>query len=543
MRWTLAVLAVIADPFKDHVASLKAQSPWRNGVSALNKVFDSVVTDLQTQQTFQKDKKAYCRAQYGATKRRMADAKSSTNILTNDRVQLEAEVEGLQGEVGGLEEKLAGIHAEIESTQAERRAEEKTDNEDVIALKAAVVSADYTPDQTGARDVLNTRLLALGTQHRKMVAILIEFANQKRSAMLKVEEELQLKRTEVLEKQTALAEVVRTMNDNTRTLTRDTAYLKALKHECEVFSKNEQKLKKSRTRLRDLLGKSIALMQEKVKEAQDKTALMQDMRSPPTPSFLQIRARSHDVFDDVRRRIQEMLRQMESNMNKDKDRHEWCTEEKKSNDRDRQKYQDQMSTHQSAIRRIKDQMAAAVGSQAFAHEMATENMKIVDRAKDEISALDGRFKNAIDNVDTLVHVVTEVENAVKTLDGSTKVFTYLGEAKGEAERLRGLLNSAKSETKITLDEVRENAEKAMEARQRDAQDVDLRKAELQDALVDAEADYNMSKKNLGNAREYQETIASDCGPANADMAAKRRNEEIEALQDALKVLNGEEIPT
>lgn len=542
MRWSLSLLAV-ADPFKDHVASLAAQSPWRSGVKALNKVLDSVVIDLQTQQKFQLGKEEYCAAQSDATQSSIREAKSSTNILFDDRVKLEAEVEGLQGDVGSLEDKMTAIRAEINSTESERNAAEKMEAIDAVAFKHAIVSADYARDKASSRDVLSAQLVALDSKHKKKVGILTEFANQKRNAMLKVEEELQLKRTQVLEKKTALAEVVRTMNDNNRTMSRDKAYLLSLEHECEVFTKNEGKLKKSRTRLRDLLGRSVTLMEEKVEEARDKTALMQNVWSLATPSFLQVRAPTQNVFEDVRRRIQQMLRQMQSDMNKEKGKHEWCTEEKKSNDRDRQKFQDHMSEAQSAIRHIEDQMAAVTDSHSFAHEMSTKNQKIVDRAKEEIRALGDRFHKATDNAHTLVHVITEVEGVTKPLDAATKVLAYLGEAKAEGENLLGLLDSAKSETKITLQEVRENAEKSMQARQRDAQDVDLKRAELEDALVDAQTDYNTAKKNLDNAHEYQKVIESDCGPANADDKAKRRQEEIEALQDALKVLNGEEIPT
>lgn len=561
-RSVLACQAVLAysahgNPFEDRVAAINARSPWKASADALNAVYDTVVADLHTQQKFQSEKDAYCDAQMDATRDHIRGAKASNDILADDRVKLEAQVEALEGDVSSFREKLASMRAEIDSAEAERKHAEKEASDDVLATKKALVTTNSSV-LLGARRMLQQQLMSLDSTHQEQVTLMRQFANEKREGMLKVEQELQAKRTEVLEKQTELAEIVRTINDNGRTSTRDGIYLDSLKHECQVFEKNEKGLKSSRTRLRDLLKSSINIIEEKVNSIGTKKILMQDLTALVAPSsFLQV-SNSHDVFREVRDKIQEMLREMEEAMSKEKGKHEWCMEETRKNDEERQGFQQKMSSYQSAIRHLTDQLAALGAKRDFAQGMKTKNVKIVDRVKSELSSLEGRFTNAINNVETAVKVITEVEDRAKQQSGADKILidigqakgaqsgpnrilSYLEEAKAEAQKLNDLLNSAKSQTKTTLDEVRVKAERAMEARERDAQDVDLQRAEINDQLIEAKTDLKMAKANMNNAVGYEETIKTDCGPASASDTAKRRQESIEALRDALKVLNGEMI--
>lgn len=555
--FVLAVHGAHGNPFENQVAAMNARLPWKASADALNAVYDTVVADLQTQQKFQKEKDAYCDAQMETTRNNIREAQTSTDIMADDRVKLEAEVEALQGDVSNLTEKLASMRAEIDSAEAERKHAEKVASDDVLATKKALVTTNSSV-LLGARRLLQQQLLSLDTTHQEEVTLMRAFANQKREGMLKVEQELQAKHTEVLEKQTELAEIVRTINDNGRTSTRDGTYLDSLKHECQVFEKNEKGLKRSRTRLRDLLKSSLEIIEEKVNSIGTKKILMQDLTSLVAPaSFLQVSS-SNDVFREVRDKIQEMLREMEEAMSKEKGKHLWCTEETRKNDEERQEFQQKMSSHQSAIRKLTDQLASLGAKHSFAQDMKTKNIKIVDRVKSELAALNARFTNAISNVENAMKVITEVEGKAKEQSGADKllvdigqakvahsghnrILSYLGEAKDEAQRLNDLLSTAKSQTKTTLREVKVNAERAMEARERDAQDVDLQRAEINDQLIEAKADLRMAKTNLNNAVEYEDTIKTDCGPASASDRAKRRQESIEALGDALKVLNGEMI--
>jgi len=540
---------------RSKVATVTARSPWKISANALSTVYDSVVADLKTQQKFQKEKDAYCDAQKEATKERIQETKSSSDILADDRVKLEAQVEALQGDVSNLNEKMASIRAEIDSAESERKRTEKQASDDAIATKKALITTDSSV-LLGARRVLQQQLVNLDSTHQEELALMRQFGDEKREGMLKVEQELQAKHTEVLKRQTELAVIVRTINDNERTATRDAAYLESLTHECEVFEKNEKGLKKSRTRLRDLLKSTIDILQEKLNSAGTKKILMQDLTALVAPStFLQV-SNSNDVFREVRDKIQEMLQEMEEEMNKEKGKHEWCKEEAQKNDEDRQKFQQKASAAESAIQYLTDELKSLNSTHSFAQKMKMQNMKIVDRIKRELAALDGRFTNAISNVETALKVLTEVEDRTKqensgnsvlidlgeakiTQTSSGRILTYLQEAKAEAQKLNDLLDSAKTQTKATLDEVKVNSEKAMGARERDAQDIDSQRADINDQVIRAKADFKMAKTNLNDAIEYTETMKTECGPSSAIDTAKRRQESIEALGDALKVLNGE----
>jgi len=561
MRWLLAVVVggLIADikqhnevnPFTAHVAALNRQKPWQSAYKRISEAFAMVKDDHTNQEKFQKEKAAGCNERIKTTQDTIKETERSTALLADNRIKLEADVEAQKGTITDLEDKLKKIQVELESAKTQRKKVDAKNASLLLAAKQALVSADIATqeenvDASTQRTVLQTQLATMEAAHDKQAVLLSQFTNGKRDELQRVENKLQEARTELLDRETELAEVVRTLNDNERTRTRDKKYLKSVKEVCTLFGKHEKKLRKSRGRLVDLLKLIVKQVKDKAEDAGRQNLLLADITALSQPaSFMQVKIQNTDVFAMVRDKIREMMQAMEEEVNKDKTKHEWCQKEMQNNDKDRIAFRDNMNTNKRQIQYIMDQQKALDRAHAFAQDAKAKNKQILEDTKKETKKLDERFKLATDHSKIMLETFKKIDEMAQTKTGEggvPRILSFLSEAMAENQKLIELVDSAKSEMLQNNHELQENAQGAAAARDRDAQDVEMERSELVDNLVQHRTDLKMAQNNLDTAVEYQETLRQDCGPGNdVEKAMKRRQEEIEALQDALKVLNGEMI--
>lgn len=561
MRWLLAVVVggLIADikqhneanPFTAHVAALNRAKPWQSAYKRINEAFAMVKDDHTNQEKFQKEKAAGCKSRIKTTEETIKETERSTALLADNRIKLDADVEAQKGTIAGLEEKLKAIQAELESAKTQRKKVDAKNASLLLAAKQALVSADIASqennnDAATQRTVLQTQLSTIEAAHDKQAVLLSQFTNGKREELQRVENKLQEARTELLDRETELAEVVRTLNDNERTRTRDKKYLKSVKEVCTLFEKHEVKLRKSRGRVVDLLKLVVTQVKGKADDAGRQKLLLADITALSQPtSFMQVKIKNTDVFAMVRDKIREMMQAMEEEMNKDKTKHEWCQKEMQNNDKDRIAFRDNMNTNKRQIQYIIDQQKALNRAHAFAQDAKAKNKKILENTKKETKKLDERFKLATDHSKILLETCKKIDEMAQKKTGESgvpRILSFLSEVIAENQKLIELVDSAKTEMLQTNQELQESAQGAAAARDRDAQDVDMERSELADNLVQHRTDLKTAESNLDTSVEYQETLRQDCGPGNdVEKAMKRRQEEIEALQDALKVLNGEMI--
>merc|ERR1719213_928286 len=110
--------------------------------------------------------------------------------------------------------------------------------------------------------------------------------------------------------------------------------------------------------------------------------------------------------------------------------------------------------------------------------------------------------------------------------------------------LSALLDSGDSQLEQLSQAVIKDSTDAKKARETERDDLVTAKAEQASNLADAEADLKALNGELKLMVEAQDQLGEECGPQKVDpeARAKARDEEIQALQDALKVLAGEDIP-
>merc|ERR1719213_1093183 len=110
--------------------------------------------------------------------------------------------------------------------------------------------------------------------------------------------------------------------------------------------------------------------------------------------------------------------------------------------------------------------------------------------------------------------------------------------------LSAMLDSGDSDLDQLSQAVIKDSTAAKNARETERDDLVTAKAEQASDLADAEADLKAMKDELKLMTESQEQLQEECGPqkVDPDARAKARADEIQALQDALKVLAGEDIP-
>lgn len=563
MWWLLAISVggLVADikqhngktnPFVEHVAALNRQKPWQSAYKRISEVFTMIQDDQKNQQKFQKDKAELCKERIKTTEATIKDTERSTTFLSDNRIKLEADVESQKGIIAGLEDQLKSIQAELDSAKTQRKRVDSKNASLLLAAKEALVSADFASERDSSsgtqRSVLQTQLSAMETAHDQQAVLLTQFTNGKREELQNTEKKLQEARSDLLDRETELAEVIRTLNDNERTSTRDVKYLKTVKEVCALFEKYENKLRKSRGRLVDLTKLLVKQVKDKADDAGRQKLLLADITAltqSQATSFMQVKIQNTDVFKMVRDKIKEMMQAMEEEMNKEKTKHEWCQKEMSKNDKDRIAFRDNMNANKRQIQYVTDQQKALDRAHAFAQDAKEKNHQIVKDTKEETKKLDERFKLASEHSQMMLQTFKQIDEMAQTKTdsgGVPRILSFLSEAMGENTKLIKVIEKAKSEMFRINQELQNNAQAASLARERDAQDVDMERSELADNLVQHRTDLKTAQSNLDTAVEYQETLRQDCGPGNdVEKAMKRRQEEIEALQDALKVLNGEMI--
>merc|ERR1719171_3402393 len=106
-----------------------------------------------------------------------------------------------------------------------------------------------------------------------------------------------------------------------------------------------------------------------------------------------------------------------------------------------------------------------------------------------------------------------------------------------------LFQAAEESAQKEYDEFMADAEADKAAKTKDMEDKIMKKQDKEQALEERKKDLEGTKEELDAALQYYDKLKPSCievGVSYEDRVA-RRKEEIESLQQALKILNGEDI--
>jgi len=276
----------------------------------------------------------------------------------------------------------------------------------------------------------------------------------------------------------------------------------------------------------------------------------------------QAQAAAEDPFASVKEMIHNLIDAAKQKANEEMGHEDWCNQEKEKNKNAKTSKKDaidmlaaEIRTNTGAIADLEQQITFSTAeNQRLGEEIA--KMKATHAADMEaMSTTIGDYDLAIQAVDQaygLLEAAFGVPPAA-LLEGANKaatrtpdkILTKVKELKGKFLALKQRLSTAKEEGDVLHGKVVKDSEDAQRAWKKSLQDANSEKSTKEELLLTAKSDKKGGETELQAINDYLENLEVECGPqmVDYDAAKKRREDEIEALKDAYKVLMGETIPS
>lgn len=211
------------------------------------------------------------------------------------------------------------------------------------------------------------------------------------------------------------------------------------------------------------------------------------------------------------------------------------------------------------IRQLKTALAKSNDDSAFAEEevgrLAAEVQRLQQKRameKSKVVTMKKEHEMALQVLDQSIEILRKFYNLPeggepsKTQEGITgqALIDIMVETKKLINELSALFDSGDSQLETLGQALIKDSTDAKTARETERDDLVTAKATQASDLADAEADLKSMEDELKLMVESGDQLQEECGPQKVDpeARAKARADEIQALQDALKVLAGEDIP-
>jgi len=320
----------------------------------------------------------------------------------------------------------------------------------------------------------------------------------------------------------------------------------------------------------------------------DAPALAEAAAPAAGAEMLQEASAAAGPFDDVVQVIQGLISSMREQANEDTERHQWCADSRSENLNDRIKAKDALDTLGAEIRWAKAAITRLTEEMSFFEVEITRLRKAAAKAQEDHDFETERIHGTVKDHKEAYDIVSKVAIVVRELcemDGQTfllqrnrtaarqsaqrsgsggPLLLFQRSAAGTGSRFDNCVEADKliEEAMVKIDELNE----ASLSYTRDFQDLSLAikhkmeeaadesannlakaqtaSAKRQSELAAAEGDQKTRKEDLRLLEEAMAELEKNCGPSveTPEARLQRRQEEIDALKNALKVLEGQEIP-
>jgi hypothetical protein len=599
---------------KNDTATLKAEKDRYTGMkrekeSALRKAKDNVAEseeDFNSLDTEAKD----LDVQVEATKKGLMSVKAEVKAITD---KLRAKRQEYRDKEASLSASAAAASAALnQQIMTLRRA-----SGDVNKLQAMTSQLQIPGGKTSLRQKNmmlqnNAGLARLQKQPDKFQAQAAELKKEyqteeqemeklveaKSKDIKSLQEDLERLNAEYGGKQEETALVQRDIQNNKRTLERDTKVLQAATDEWTKKEALLSKYQEIRLKIIQNIGSAIGALQGSGCSAPASFAeigvstvpstavqhtravpLWQSRPSDPQQSFgpmsfVQMSAETSDEallqmggalatgadpFADVKEKITQMITALKSKINEDMNKQDFCDNEKAKGDEELAGKKEAYDVLLANIRQLKTAVAKSNDDTAFAESevgrLAAELGRLQqNRAleKSKVLTIKKEHEMAMQVLDQSIEILRKFYNLPeggepsKTQQGITgqALIDIMIDTKKLIGELSALLDSGDSQLETLSAAVIKDSTAAKTARETERDDLVTAKATQASDLADTEADLKAMKDELKLMTEAQEQLQEECGPqkVDPDARAKARADEIQALQDALKVLAGEDIP-
>mmetsp|Transcript_59030 Transcript_59030/g.127084 ORF Transcript_59030/g.127084 Transcript_59030/m.127084 type:complete len:654 (+) Transcript_59030:59-2020(+) len=378
----------------------------------------------------------------------------------------------------------------------------------------------------------------------------------------------------------------------------DQAYLDDLSATCKSKSDDFEARQTLRAQEIEAIEKAIEIISSgAVSGAADKhlpslvqqgTALMQLRSNSRSPNQIRVAAFLHeqgsklnsrvlsalalhvadDPFKQVKKMIKDLIVRLLEEANEEAEQKGWCDTELSTNEQTRKEKTEAVESLHSEI----DELEASIAKLSKQISELSNEIKEMDEAVAKATSIRNAEKEKnTETVKDAKEAQVAVEQALQVLKDfyakageatallqQPEIFDkpYQGQ-QGESGGVVGMLEVIQSdfarletETKASEDQAQASYEKFVEdttvdktAKNKDVEYKSNKKDEETEELGEAKADLESTQKELDSALRYYEKLKPSCVDAGVSYEERvaRRKEEIESLQEALRILNGEDI--
>jgi len=272
-------------------------------------------------------------------------------------------------------------------------------------------------------------------------------------------------------------------------------------------------------------------------------------------------ATSADPFASVKKLIQGMIANLKAEDAKDGNQQKYCDEQTAKNRRAQQNKKNDLDLKVAEVRNHKHEIIKYKDTLAYYDTEMQRLQQEIAKSNAELTQMKADVKSEIQDHNLAIKILEQSIHALKTLCGLSLVQTSTGSTHRQAQcgEVVTILKDAKQKFKEQnraaaaavqemSDLTKKSVDDATDARNAKATEKATAVSTLasrKDAMLQAQDDVKAITADIASLKADKDNLDSNCGPniVSADDKIKRLKEEIEALKNALQVLEGEAIPT
>lgn len=279
-------------------------------------------------------------------------------------------------------------------------------------------------------------------------------------------------------------------------------------------------------------------------------AILASMRSAASPTALN----QEGPFESVAQMIRNLISSLRAEANQDVTRGQWCAESQAENVRERLAAQNRLDSLASEARWAKAARARLEGEISFLEGEVKRLEKSGTKAKERVDAEDARTTEQMKSHTKQVEVVQKTMAMLQELcadETASKTSTACAQAPGLLEKAvakYGELDNAIFTYMASFRSMSEQFINRVKDAMRQQNDhltvAGAASAKRGNELATSDEETRQVKENLRLIKESQAELEQSCSPRmeTAEERIARRTEELEALRNALSVLEGEALP-
>jgi len=595
-----ALVTSVADETKARLVVTNSQASWcEDTINAKTKAVEDAKAagEQATAELQEADAKA------ASGKEKVAELKRSITSAEGELSELEKQFDSKKAEYKDALKKLTTAQEEVSQSLLHRSSRITTQSVDLQKLRsldeALVKTEDAAPvsflqlknkkdDTAAAEDDMEKEKEALDNDWAKEQKAAAELMGAKKQEIRDLEADLETAQLNVGMAVTAGAALTRKKASAERTADREAKLKTGIEAGCEanaafnaaqeeLRSEQSAKLREALDLLRALTHASLVQFASpafvQLAQAETPEQLLQVFQgvaaleaaettaSPGDQAAASLAQVSLDPLADIKAKIQGMLDALVAQENAEKGPDDFCSTELASNREKKGAKQDDADRFVAELRaaELKQQefantvQGATLGRNALAaekarveQELGSEKDRIAEEKKDHdlsIQVLDKAV--SLINEEFAASLVQTAQQTNRAVDAG-KVTAALNAARDLFAQQNSAAESHLTELGTRTETQVSELDAAVRARDQEISEAEAGTADQADQAAQAKESKQTAQAELTSILTYLENLGQQCGPSlgnTYEELKRQREEEIEGLQEALKVLEGEAVPT